>query len=232
MKALVTTVLFLFHIQLAWADCADLNRQAIPNKTALQAATEEYKSSVASHLRDTLNDSPPINVISEGVAATTKMITAMDKSIDYLRSVLNARCFGKDTNGWSAAIAQMESQRDGMRNDRKTYIDMLSIMAKGEEKSRKYLTGPSREDFIKGTANGCMHAKINDEEAKIIPNSLFEGHCRCYANTLADKITIADMQSDNKAVTDPIVKAAALTCYQAMKAEALRLYNAGQYPKQ
>ena len=44
---------------------------------------------------------------------------------------------------------------------------------------------------------------------------------------LADKITMADMQADNKAVTDPIVKAAALSCYQAMKAEALHLYIQG-----
>jgi len=100
------------------------------------------------------------------------------------------------------------------------------------ESLAQYLTGSAREDFIRGTANGCMRAKINDEEAKIIPNSLFEGHCRCYANILADKIAIADMKSDNKAVTDPIVKSAALSCYQAMKAETLRLYNAGQYPKQ
>jgi hypothetical protein len=100
------------------------------------------------------------------------------------------------------------------------------------ESLAQYLTGSAREDFIKGTTDGCMRAKINDEEAKIIPNSLFEGHCRCYANALADKIKITDMQSDNKAVTDPIVKASASTCYQAMKAEALRLYNAGQYPKQ
>jgi hypothetical protein len=96
----------------------------------------------------------------------------------------------------------------------------------------QYLTGFAREEFVKETASGCMKAKINDEEAKIIPNSLFEGHCRCYANALVDKLTIADIRSDNKAVADPIMKAAALTCYQAMKAEALKLYNAGQYPKQ
>jgi hypothetical protein len=96
----------------------------------------------------------------------------------------------------------------------------------------QHLTGSARENFIKDTAGGCMRAKINDEEAKIIPNSLFEGHCRCYANALADKLTIADIRSDNKIVTDPIVKAATMTCYQAMKAEALRLHNAGQYPNQ
>jgi hypothetical protein len=105
-------------------------------------------------------------------------------------------------------------------------------LSASSESSAQYLTGSARENFIKSTANGCMRAKINDEEAKNIPNSLFEGHCRCYANALADKITIANMQSDNKAVIDPIAKAAAMTCYQAMKAEALRLINTGQYPKQ
>ena len=116
----------------------------------------------------------------------------------------------------------------------KRFVSLVALFAlcASTESVAGYLTGSAREDFIKGAANGCMRAKINDEEAKTIPNSLFEAHCRCYANALANKITIADMQSYNKAVTDPIVKAAAATCYQAMKAEALRLYNAGQYPKQ
>jgi hypothetical protein len=94
----------------------------------------------------------------------------------------------------------------------------------------QYLTGSAREKFIKGTTSACMRAKGNSEETKTIPNSLFEGNCRCYANTLADKIAVADMQSE--AVTGPILKAAAANCYQAMRAEALGLYKAGQYPKQ
>jgi len=129
---------------------------------------------------------------------------------------------------YPAAIPLLVIQRIGL-----LCVLLLPISAiVSTESLAQYLTGSAREDFIKGTANGCMRAKINDAEAKIIPNSLFEGHCRCYANALADKIKVTDMQSDNKAVSDPIVKAAALTCYQAMKAEALRLYNAGQYPKQ
>jgi hypothetical protein len=97
----------------------------------------------------------------------------------------------------------------------------------------QYLTGSGREDFIRGAVNGCMREKIKDQETTVIPNSLFERHyCRCYADALADKIKAADLQSENKAVTDPITKAAAASCYQGMKAEALRLYNAGQYPKQ
>jgi hypothetical protein len=96
----------------------------------------------------------------------------------------------------------------------------------------QYLTGSARANFIKGTTSACMRSKANSEETKTIPNSLFEGNCRCYANTLVEKITVADMQSDNRAATGPIQKAAAAACYQAMKAEALGLYKAGQYPKQ
>jgi hypothetical protein len=94
----------------------------------------------------------------------------------------------------------------------------------------QYLTGSAREDFIRGTTKTCMQAKANDKETKDIPDSLFEGNCRCYANALAEKIGVADMR--NKAVTEPIAKAAATTCYRAMKTEALGLYKAGQYPKQ
>jgi hypothetical protein len=106
------------------------------------------------------------------------------------------------------------------------------VLCASTECPAQYLTGSARENFIKGTTGACMRAKGNSAETQTIPNSLFEGNCRCYANTLADKITAADMQSDNKAVTAPIQKAAAATCYQAMKAEALGLYKAGQYPKQ
>jgi hypothetical protein len=107
----------------------------------------------------------------------------------------------------------------------------LTLGASGES-SAQYLTGSARENFIKSTTSSCMRTKANSEQTRTIPDSLFEGNCRCYANTLANKITAADMQSDNKAVTGPILQAAAATCYQAMKAEAQGLYNAGQYPKQ
>ncbi|MBB4377060.1 hypothetical protein [Bradyrhizobium sp. SBR1B] len=96
----------------------------------------------------------------------------------------------------------------------------------------QYLAGSAREDFVNGAINGCVRDKDSADERKVVPNSLFSGYCRCYPNGLADRIKIADMQSDNKAATDPIVKTVATACYQAMKAEALRLYNAGQYPKQ
>jgi hypothetical protein len=148
LKALVATVLLLLHVQSAWADCADLSRQAMPNKAALQAATDEYKNSGVSHLRDALNDTdpPPIHVILEGVASTTKMITALDKAIDFFRSGLDAGCYKKFADAWSGAIATFETQRDEMRRDRRTYIDILSIMAKAEEKPRKWVANRPGHD--------------------------------------------------------------------------------------
>jgi hypothetical protein len=139
MKTLVATILLVLHAQSAWADCAELNRQAIPNKAALQRATDEYKKSAVSDLRETLKDTgpPPINVLSEAVAETSKMIAAMDKFIGYLHSVKDTGCFGKDADAWSAAIIQMEARLVGMRKDRKTYIEILSMMSKVEDKPRK-----------------------------------------------------------------------------------------------
>jgi hypothetical protein len=100
----------------------------------------------------------------------------------------------------------------------------------GTESLAQYLTGAAREDFIRGTTKSCMQTKPNSKETRDVPDSLFEGNCRCYANALAEKIAAADMR--NPAVTEPITKAAAAACYRNMKAEALGLYKAGQYPKQ
>ena len=140
MKVLVATILLLLQAQsVLAADCAELNRLALPSKAAFQKATDEYKSSAVSQLRDMLNDKepPPINVIAQGVAETSKIITAMDKMIDYLNSVKIAGCFGKEADGWSKAIQQMEAQRDGMRKDRSAYVEILSMMSKVEDKARK-----------------------------------------------------------------------------------------------
>ena len=76
----------------------------------------------------------------------------------------------------------------------------------------QYLTGSAREDFIRSTTRSCMQAKPNSKETRDIPDSLFEGNCRCYANTLAEKITVADMRSGNRTMTDPITKAASAAC--------------------
>jgi hypothetical protein len=79
-KICFVALMLLLPVQSAWAVCADLNRQALPNKAALQTATDEFKNSVASHLRGALSNSspPPITAIAEGVVATSKMIAAFD----------------------------------------------------------------------------------------------------------------------------------------------------------
>jgi hypothetical protein len=107
-----------------------------------------------------------------------------------------------------------------------------SVVCAGTQSFAQYLTGAAREDFIKSTAKSCMQTKPNNKETRDIPDSLFEGNCRCYANALAEKLNLADIRSGNTAATAPIMQAAASTCYRNMKAEAAGLYKAGQYPKQ
>jgi hypothetical protein len=111
-------------------------------------------------------------------------------------------------------------------------IVSASVVCFGSQSLAQYLTGSAREDFIRSTAKSCMQTKPNNKETRDIPDSLFEGNCRCYANALAEKLTAADIRSGNTAATAPIMQAASSTCYRAMKAEAAGLYKAGQYPKQ
>jgi hypothetical protein len=40
------------------------------------------------------------------------------------------------------------------------------------ESSAQYLTGSAREDFIKGTASGCMQAKINEPNLQVLHHVL------------------------------------------------------------
>jgi len=136
MNALAATAFLLLSVQLAWADCTELNRQALPRKAAFQAAVDEYKNSTTSHLRDLINnkEQPEIVAIAEGVVATSKVIAAMNDLISYLHTAMDAGCFGKEASGWAAAIAKFESQRDSTRKDRRLYIDTLSFMAKVEDK--------------------------------------------------------------------------------------------------
>ena len=112
-----------------------------------------------------------------------------------------------------------------------TIVFVVTVCAATQCRAQ-YMAGSAREDFIKSTARSCMQTKSNNKETRDIPDSLFEGNCRCYANALAEKLTVADIRSGNTAATAPIMQAAAATCYRNMKAEAAGLYKAGQYPKQ
>jgi chitinase len=61
------------------------------------------------------------------------MIAAVDKTIDYLGTVMKAGCFGSDANNWSMAIAKFQAQSDDMHKDRALYIETLSMMSKVED---------------------------------------------------------------------------------------------------
>jgi hypothetical protein len=97
----------------------------------------------------------------------------------------------------------------------------------------QYLTGANRDRYVEVSTASCMREKLKDQRAKTIPNSLFEKYyCRCYASTLADRIPAADLGSESYAAENSVTRDAAQICYQSMKAEALKLYREGRYPKE
>jgi hypothetical protein len=109
---------------------------------------------------------------------------------------------------------------------------LIILIASSQMASAQYLTGASRESFIQGVVGGCMREKQKDEETKVIPNSVFErAYCRCYASALADHVPAVEL-SMNSPTDTPVTRAASQTCYQSMKAEAIKLYQEGRYPKQ
>ncbi|MGM4965765.1 hypothetical protein AB7714_19875 [Tardiphaga sp. 1201_B9_N1_1] len=137
MKALLAILLVFAGVSGALADCAEINRQAVPKKLELQAATDLYKKSFFATVKDSARDAAPLDIIADGVAASSKMITAMDQMIDFLRLAQSGGCFGKETASWAAAIAKMEAQNDDMRKDRRAQLEMLTYMAKTEDARRK-----------------------------------------------------------------------------------------------
>jgi hypothetical protein len=122
---------------------------------------------------------------------------------------------------------------EGIEVRRALGLALIAIISHPSTGFGQHLTGAERERYVEISTASCMHEKLKDEKAKSIPNSLFEKYyCRCYANTLADRIPAADLASDIYPADNSVSRAAAQLCYQSMKAEALKLYRDGRYPKE
>jgi hypothetical protein len=86
----------------------------------------------------------------------------------------------------------------------------------------QYLTGTDRSSFVEGAINGCMRPKNTDPLTAAVPMDLFAEYCRCYANGVADRVSINDLKANNRAVTDPIGRDVTKVCYEAMKSAAIK----------
>jgi hypothetical protein len=97
----------------------------------------------------------------------------------------------------------------------------------------QYLSGTAKEQFIRANVASCMREKLKSEDAKVIPDSLFErAYCRCYVNALVDRVPAIELLSPSSPTDTPVTRASAQLCYQSMKEEAIRLYREGRYPKE
>jgi hypothetical protein len=79
----------------------------------------------------------------------------------------------------------------------------------------QYLTGKDRSDFVVGAVNSCVGSKDIHPLTSRLPMSFVEQYCRCYANGLADHVSIRDLEADDPAVTGPMAQAEAKRCYES-----------------
>lgn len=58
-----------------------------------------------------------------------------------------------------------------------------------------------------------------------VPAWVVDDTCKCYANSLADKLTAEQLRTGDPAITDPIVKNSMSACYEAVKADFLKRFS-------
>jgi hypothetical protein len=88
------------------------------------------------------------------------------------------------------------------------------------DSNTEYLSGSDRTDFVAGTVNSCV--KQAEMKANVIPRPSAEEYCKCYANGLADRLTMKELKEANSAVVDPVIQTEGKRCYQVIKDEATR----------
>jgi hypothetical protein len=89
------------------------------------------------------------------------------------------------------------------------------------ESNTDYLSGNDRTDFVAGTVNSCMK-QYEIKGSGVIPRPFAEEYCKCYANGLADRLTMKELREANSAVVDPVVQTEGKRCYQVIKDDAAR----------
>jgi hypothetical protein len=143
---------------LAYADCADINREATERYAALIATKEIYKA-------DTLRaQSTPFSIetLTEGIALNAKMKAAMDNMIDNLSRAKAAGCLGNDTEKWTAAITKFRADSEEIGKTRAMLVRLRSEMEKQArgEASKKLLDEQGAQ--VKSDSKGELGRKARE----------------------------------------------------------------------
>ena len=101
---------------------------------------------------------------------------------------------------------------------------VLMLMAMPQPSEAQYLTGADRTGFIAGVLNSCNSNK-RTPDMRDVPAWVVDDSCKCYANSLADKLTAEQLRTGDPAVTDPIVKSSMRACYEAVKADFIKQHG-------
>jgi hypothetical protein len=146
---LLTTGLFVLgtlQSRTAFADCAVLGKQANENDTLLSVAMDDYKS-IESRISKSTNKSAEF---PKAIAANTKLIKALDNSIESLERGESDGCFGKQAATWKQILEDLKIKRNEFNKERQVLLKAASVptvkapIAKADWKS--FLT-PSIEIF-------------------------------------------------------------------------------------
>jgi hypothetical protein len=92
------------------------------------------------------------------------------------------------------------------------------------------LTGTARSSLVAGAINGCLREQQRDPLP--LPANTISEYCRCYANGVADRLSIDELKAqqamsrkEQDAAMLPVVQAAARACYAIMKKSLLPQSN-------
>jgi hypothetical protein len=105
-----------------------------------------------------------------------------------------------------------------------TIATLIAVLVSSHAQSQ-YLTGSERASFVAGHFGACV-ARYGKNKTSAAVKAMIKDYCRCYSNGLADRMSVKDMESDDRAV--PIVREVLKACYdekvEPAKAEALRRF--------
>jgi hypothetical protein len=138
----------------------------------------------------------------------------------YQEGLKRRAIFSKNFNRWAPYPLTAEGckQVQYAIKQYKIAFDMIDDTVGNDNKVG--LVGPARSSFVKGVADSCLREQ-NRKPLPISASSVAQ-YCKCYANGLADRLSVSQLNAQEKmgerergAAMKPIVESAAKPCVAA-----------------
>jgi len=121
---LIAVLFFVLQVQLVYANCADISRQANSSFASVITAKDLYKEEIF-HAQ---SKPPTIESLSAAISSTEKMKGVIDDAIVILNQSKAEGCFDKDADIWTSTIAQFRLQSNETAKSREILLKLRSEM--------------------------------------------------------------------------------------------------------